>query len=228
MPRYSDVKGNDFCRAPLSSSPFPPPPNCFGPPLSMPPMLPRFAPPPPGPVDGSPLCRPPGLEGFRYRSPIHNPNIPLPVSPYGSRVSFCNSPFGVSGPNGTPSSGSSYGDSGAGNFRQGGRKSWNGTPYNGNDMRRGMKRNTPSFRQYDNHHDGSDIHLYYNRSMMSDPWAGLTPVPVSRKWTHRLVLTSFLIVSYNDIQIVLTDEIRYAVYYYFHVTAKNFLWLNEK
>lgn len=144
MPRYSDVKGSDFCRAPLSSSPFPPPPNCFGLRHTMPP---RFASPPPGPLDAIPLCRPPVFDGFLYRSPIHSPSIP-PVSPYGSRGPFCNSPFGVTGPNGTPSSGSSYGDhSGAGNFRQGGRKSWNGTPHNGNDMRRGLKRHTPSFRQ---------------------------------------------------------------------------------
>jgi len=31
-----------------------------------------------------------------------------------------------------------------------------------------------------NHCDRSDIHLYYSHSMLSDPWAGLTPVPVSR------------------------------------------------
>jgi len=35
--------------------------------------------------------------------------------------------------------------------------------------------------QYGNNHcDRSDIHLYYSRSMLNDPWAGLTPVPVSR------------------------------------------------
>jgi len=31
-----------------------------------------------------------------------------------------------------------------------------------------------------NHCDRSDIHLYYSRSMLSDPWAGLSPVPVSQ------------------------------------------------
>jgi len=144
LPRYSNVKGNEFCQTPLSSSPFPSP-NCFVPRNALPS---RFVS-PPGPLDASPLCRPPALEGFRYRSPVHGPNIPM--SPYGSRGPFCNSPFGVSGPNasyGAPSSGSSYeSHSSGGNFRQGGHKSWNGTPNNGQEFRRGVKRSTPSFRQ---------------------------------------------------------------------------------
>lgn len=179
-PRSGDAKGNnDFCAMPLSSSPFPPPNIC----------VPRHAFPrrfvsPPGPLDASPLCRPPAPEGFRYRSPIRSPNIPF--SPYGSRGAYCNSPFGVRGPNGSfeaPSSGSSYGNhSGGGNFRRGGHKSWNGTPNNGGqEFGRGVKRSIPSFRQYgSNHSDRSDIHLYYSHSMLTDPWAGLTPVPVSR------------------------------------------------
>jgi len=147
-PRYSDAKGNDFCATPLSSSPFPPP-NCFVPRNALPP---RFVS-PSGPLDASPLYRPPALEGFRYRSPGHSPNVPL--IPYGSRGTFCNSPFGIYGPNasyGAPSSGSSYGDhNSAGNFRQGGLKSWNGTPSNGHELRRGMKRSTPSFREVNFH-----------------------------------------------------------------------------
>ena len=144
MPRSGDAKGNDYCPTPLSSSPFPPPNS----------SVPRHAFPrrfvsPPGPLEASPLCRPPALEGFRYRSPIRTPNIPL--SPYGSRGPYCNSPFGVYGLNGSfdaPSSGSSYGDhSGAGNFRRGGHKSWHGTPNNGQELGRGVKRSIPSFHQ---------------------------------------------------------------------------------
>jgi len=137
-----NANGNDFCRTPLSSSPFPLP-NSF---VSRHALPPRFVS-PPGPMHASPVCRPPD---YRYRSPIHSPSIPL--SPYGSRGPFCNSPFGVSGPNasfGPPSSGSSYGDHGsAGNFRQGGHKSWNGSQNNEHEMRRGIKRSTPpNFRQ---------------------------------------------------------------------------------
>ena len=147
LPRCSDTKANDFCPTPLSSSPFPPP-HCFVPRHALP-LPSRFVSPPPGPLEASPLYRPPPVEGLRYRSPIHSPNIP--VSPYGSRAPFCNSPFGVSGPNasyGVPLSGSPYGDHGsAGSFQQGGRQSWNGTPHNGHELRRGVKRSTPSFRQ---------------------------------------------------------------------------------
>ena len=136
VPRYSDSKGNDFCHTPLSSSPFRFVPRCA--------LPPRFVS-PPAPLDASPLCRPSPPESLRYRSPIHSPNVPL--SPYGSR----GTPFGVPGPNvsyGAPLSGSSYGDPcSAGNFRQVGYRSWNGTPNNGHEVRRGVKRNTPSFRQ---------------------------------------------------------------------------------
>jgi len=145
VPRHIDAKGIDFYGTPLSSSPFPPPPNSFVPRHALPPHFVS----PPGPMDASPLCRPPPVEGFRYRSPMHSPSIP--ISPYGSRSPFSNSPFGVFAPNasfGPPSSGSSYGDhSSAGNFRQGGHKSWNGTPSNGHELRRGMKRSNPTFRQ---------------------------------------------------------------------------------
>ena len=147
LPRCSDSAGNDFYRMPLTNSPFPTP-NSFSNRHALPP---RFVSSPAGPMgmDASPLCRPSALEGFRYRSPIQSPNIPL--SPYGSRGPFCNSPFAVAGPNasfGTPSSGSSYGDPGsAGNFRHGAHKSWSGTQNNGREFGSGVKRSTPSFRQ---------------------------------------------------------------------------------
>jgi len=144
LPRYNDVKGYDFCRTPLSSSPFPLS-NCFVPLQALPP---RFVS-PPGPLDASPLYRPSPHESFRNRSPVNTPNIPL--SPHGSRGPFYNSPFRLSGPNvsyGESLSGPSHGDRSCGvNFRQGGNKSWNGTPSNGHEFRRGVKRSTPSFRQ---------------------------------------------------------------------------------
>ena len=143
MPRPGDAKGNDFCFAPCSSSPFPPP-NSFVPLHT----FPRRFVSPPGPLDASPLCRPPALEGYRYRSPIRCPNVPL--FPYGSQSPYCSSPFGARGPpNGsfeTPSSGSSD-RSPAGNFRRGGHKSWNSTPSQGQERMRGMKRTIPSFHQ---------------------------------------------------------------------------------
>jgi len=145
LPRCSNTAGNDFYRMPLTNSPFPPP-NGFA---NRHPLPPRFVSSPVGPMDASPLCRSPALEGFRYRSPIQSPNIP--VSPYGSRGPFRNSPFAATGPNasfGTPSSASSYGDPGsAGNFQQGAHKSWSSTPNNGCEFGRGVKRSTPSFRQ---------------------------------------------------------------------------------
>jgi len=145
MPRSGDAKGQEFCRMPLSSSPFPLP-NTFVPRQA----FPRRFVSPPGPLDASPLYRPPPVEGgFRYRSPICSPSVPL--SPYASRGPYCNSPYGVFGPNGsfqTPSSGSSYSDhKGAGSFRRGGYKSWNGTPSNGQELGRGVKRSMPSFHQ---------------------------------------------------------------------------------
>jgi len=144
MPPSGDIKGNEFCTTPLSSSPFPPP-NCFVPRYSLPP---RFIS-PPGPLDASPLCRSPALEGFRYRSPVHSPNITS--SPYRTPVPFGNSPVGMYGPNasfGTHSSGSFYGNySGSRNLQRDGHKSWNGTPNNRHESGRGVKRNIPSFHQ---------------------------------------------------------------------------------
>jgi len=144
-PASGHAKGNDFCSTPLSSSPFPPP-NSFVPRQA----FPRRFVSPPGPLDASPLCRPPTLEGFRFRSPIRSPNIPL--FPYGSRGPYCNSPFVAHEPNGSsfeaPSSGSSYGDhNSAGSYQRGGYKSWNGTPNSRQELRRGVKRNISSFHQ---------------------------------------------------------------------------------
>jgi len=143
MPASNDTKGPDYCGTPLNRNPFPLP-NHVVPRHAVPP---RFVS-PPGPFEASPLCPPPALEGLRYRSPPnHSPGVPL--SPFGSRGDpFYNSPFGMCDPSasfGTPSSASSF--SNAGNFRHGGHRSWNGTPNNGKEFRRGMKRSTPNVHQ---------------------------------------------------------------------------------